>query len=164
MAQNTRPVVQIDPYPHELQGATPGQSKLLRWLQSHSKGVQQFLTEHARGLSIMESLIHNEYQLWHPGAVAVVANVNDFSCVVMESGTIKRIGLALKVAGAGPTTVNVLLNGVAAATATIGAGLRTSVTDIGNPTVDAIKGDRLDYSVTVAGAGAVDLMVEVGVI
>jgi hypothetical protein len=133
-----------------------------RWLVGSVQATKHFADQHARGIGLLEMRCKDAYQLWHAGAVAVVANVNDYSVVVLESGRVKRLGIALKVAGAGTTTVQLLINGVASDSVSILAGARTATVDAATQPV-VVQNDRLDYSVTAAGAGATDLMFEVGV-
>jgi hypothetical protein len=133
-----------------------------RWLVGNVQATKHFADQHARGIGLLEMRCKDAYQLWHAGDAAVGAEVNDYSVVVLESGRVKRLGIAVKVAGGGSTTVQLLINGVGSDSITIGATRTATVDAPTQPTV--IQGDRLDYSVTAqSGTKAVDLMLEVGV-
>lgn len=119
-----------------------------------SNGVQQFLTEHARGISIIEGLVRNVYTVLHDeNAGAPTVGTSDWQAVVLEAGQIKRVGACLRTAGGGACTVQFRVNTVVVATVTIAAGQTQATTSVVSPR-EVLEGNLLDLNVTVSSGVA----------
>ena len=149
MSQITRPAPQLPPTDLEHRNS---------WLSKLREAVQLYLSEHARGIVLLEALVKQTYTVLHDEAAgAVAATTSDWQAVVIEAGKLKRVGAALRTAGAGSCTVEFRVNGTAVASITITAGNTQATTEVISPR-EVVVGDLLDLNVTAAsGTGLAGL-------